>query len=116
MSLANIIPASRLFVVSSVGTTANHTLFNAESPHMKVICAWGIMSGAGAGSDTVKIDDGTNDLTDTVDVSAKGDTDLFLVGEIDDAYQVLAKGSSLIVTRASAAAVDVYILCMLLGE
>ncbi len=116
MSVRNLIPASRLFIVSSRGTTAADKIFDADSPRCEVILVWAIMNAAGAATDKVKLDDGTSDITDDVDVSAKGDTDLFLVGEIDDAKSLLAKGSTLTVTRTSAAPVDVFILCALLEE
>ena len=79
---------------------------------VEVVLAWGVMTGAGATSDTVKITDGTHDLTDTVDVSSKVDKAIFLFGTLDDAYRGVAAGTSLHAVNASGALVDVYLLAI----
>lgn len=99
------------FVLKSTGT-ASETIFDAASPAMEIIDCWGVMTGAGGASDTFKLTDGTNDITDAVDLSSAGDTDRLSVGEIDDAYSTLAEGDTLTVARASSAPVDVYILAV----
>lgn len=88
-------------------------IYNAAAPFaMKIMAVIGVMTGAGAGSDTVKLTDGTNDITNTEDVSAKGDKDMFLFGEIDNAYSSLAAGATLNVVTASDALVEVLIIAV----
>ena len=98
--------------VPCVAATDTYKVYDADCPDkLRVIDAWGVMTGAGAGGDTVKITDGTNDITDTVDLSAVGDTDRFAIGEIDDAYHDILPGGSMSVVTASAATVTLYIMC-----
>jgi len=92
------------------GDTTNK-IYDAELPGKhRVLDAWYVMHGAGAASDTVKITDGTNDITDDVDVSAKSDKDRANFGQIDDARYEIADAGTLAVTTASGALVEVYIL------
>lgn len=116
MSIRNIIPASRLFVVESLGTTTADKIFDADSPHCKVLRVWGVMTANGASTDTVKVDDGTSDIATAVDVSAKSAKDTVVFVAIDTAKTVLVKDSTLTVTRVSAAPADIFILCQLLTE
>jgi len=78
----------------------------------RVVAVWGVMTGAGAASDTVKVTDGTNDITTAQDVSAKGDKALFMFADIDDARRDITAGISLHAINASSALVDVYVLCV----
>jgi hypothetical protein len=78
----------------------------------KIITAWVVMNGAGDSFDTVKLTDGTDDITDTLDVSSAGDTDLVSFGELDDAYATIEKGGDVVAETASGALVDVYALCV----
>lgn len=99
-------------VLASEGSTAA-TVSIENLPACRVLDCWAVMVGAGDTSDTFKITDGTNDISDTVDVSSAGDTDVVRVGEIDDAYRDITEGGTIAVARASAAACDVYVLVVL---
>ena len=72
----------------------------------RVLSVYGVMVGAGATSDTVKLTDGTNDICPAVDVSAKADTDIFQVAKLDDAHRDLVPGTdtltSVVVSAAAA--------------
>jgi len=96
--------------VTCVAATSAYTLVESLPYDCRIIRAWGIMTGAGAASDTVKVTDGTNDISDTVDLSSAGDTDLFDVGELDDAYTDIAKGGKIAVTTASGALCRIYVM------
>jgi hypothetical protein len=79
-------------------------VFNANAPFkVRVLQAFGTMTGAGAAGDTVKLTDGTNDVTNAVDVSAKGDKATFQFGEVDDArHDIAANGTLKVVTASDA--------------
>ena len=96
--------------VQTVAGTTDYTLIEALLKDCRIVRVWAIMTGAGGADDTLKVTDGTNDITDTVDLSSLGDTDLFDVGELDDAYTDIAKGGSIAVTTASDALCRVYVM------
>lgn len=97
-------------VKASASATPTY-IFNANCPFpVLVTLAWHVMTAAGAASDTVKITDGTNDITNTADVSAASDKALTFFTSIDDAYHAINTGGTLRVVTASDAAVDVYVL------
>jgi hypothetical protein len=100
-----------LVTATTVAATAAYTLIESAPKKFRVVDWWVVMTGAGAASDTVKLTDGTNDITDAVDLSSAGDTDRVAGGEIDDAYHELDKGDSLKVATASGATCIVYALC-----
>ena len=100
---------SLVLVHQQLDTTGTVTLLTARRD-LRLALAWGVMNGAGASGDKIKLTDGTNDITDDVDVSAKSDTDLFLFGKIDDAYRDLGPGATLQAVNTSAALVDVFVL------
>lgn len=83
---------------------------------IRVIQAWGIMTGAGGAGDTVvlnKVSGGvTNAITNTASVAAFSDTDQFDFSQINDANYRLTKGDKLSVTTASGALCEVYALCV----
>lgn len=87
---------------------------------IRVIQAWGIMTGAGAAADTVvlnKVSGGTTSaITNTADVSAFSDTDQFDFSQINDANYRAAKGDRLSVTTVSGALCQVYALCVRVGD
>ena len=87
--------------VTCVAGTSSYTPFPGWDNRVEVVRVFGYMTGAGASSDTVKVTDGTNDVTDTVDLSSLSDTDVFEVGQMDDAYVTVEKASSITVTTAS---------------
>jgi len=86
-----------------VAGTATYTLFS-DSPlpfPIRIVDVTGIMTGAGGASDTVKVTDGTNDITSTEDLSALADTDTWDISQIDDAYCDLERGDTLQVVTTS---------------
>ena len=78
----------------------------------RIIDIWGVMTGAGASGDTVKVTNGTNDITTAQDVSAKGDKALFKFIDIDDAYRDLTANTLIHAVNASGALCDVYVLAV----
>ena len=78
----------------------------------RIVLVWGLMTGAGAAGDTVKITDGTNDITTAQDLSAKGDKALFPFIDIDDARRDVTAGIVLHAVNASGGLVDVYVLAI----
>jgi len=84
-----------------------------DSPLKFRIIDWHIvMTGAGAGSDTAKLTDGTNDVTNAVDVSSAADTAVVDGGQINDLYHEIDKGGTLNVVTASSAHCIVYVSCI----
>lgn len=93
--------------VSGAGTVQ---IFNANCPtKMKIVDAWIVCTNNTAG--TVKLTDGTNDITDAI---THGTTDKAIVraATIDDAYQTIAAGGTLNVVAATGGASQVYVLAL----
>lgn len=116
MSIVNTLPFRNLAVVqSALGGTVSTTIFNADSPHCRVLDAWCVNNGTGGAADTVTVDDGTTAITDAMDMNV-ADKLLVRAGSIDDATALLQKGSTLRATHASASPTDTFILITILGE
>ncbi len=114
MAIANTIPYRDLMILSVLGQTSDTTIFDANSPHLRVLNVWCIQRAAGAASDTISVDDGTDDISDVMDVN-KADKIITRAAEIDDAKGELAEGSTLAVTwDVGNSDSDVFILCQLL--
>lgn len=100
---------------TTTATASSFTLFNKNFPFKgRLVYACGAMAAAGAASDTIKIQKGDGaasetfaDITDAVDVSAKGDTDFFNFGEIDDANYTIPVNGSIKIVSVSAPQVEV---------
>lgn len=71
---------------------------------IRVLDAWVVMSGAGTAGGLVTLKESANAISDAVDVSAAGDTDVVRVGEIDDAQHEVAATETLRWSSASAGA------------
>lgn len=73
--------------------------------------AWVVMLGAGTGGDSIVLKNGSNAITDTLDVSGKGDKDITHFGEIDDAqYEVAAGGTLVGDASGGGPAMNLYVL------
>lgn len=102
-----------VLVQPTVAGTATYRIYDNNAPkRFRVIYATGVMTGAGAAADTVVLNDGTNSITDTVDLSTLGDTAVFDFADINDLYHQVSKGGSLRVVTASDALCIVYIHCI----
>ena len=85
------------------------TIFNADAPlAFEVIDFWAIGEGSAA-SDTVTLTDGTNDITDAMDMST--DKGVVRCATIDDTYSAIAAGGSLALAIASACPAKCFIMC-----
>lgn len=97
-----------IFVIEADTEAANLTIFDADAPiAFRVIDVWAIGT-PGAASDTVKVTDGTNDITDAIAVTAAL---IARASTIDDAYWEIAAGGTLKLVVASALDATVYIMC-----
>lgn len=67
----------------------------------RVVDAWLVLKGAGTTGSAVTVKNGSNAISDAVDVSAGGDKDRFGVGELDDAQHEIAAGGTLRISTAS---------------
>ncbi len=116
MSIANTLPFRNLMVVhGALGGTASTTIFNADSPHCRILDVWCVANAAGATGDTVTVDDGTTAITDAIDMEVS-DKVVVRASTIDDAKSVLVKGSTLRATHASASPSDTFVLIAILGD
>ena len=61
----------------------------------------GRLDGAGTPGSTLTIKNGSNAISDALDLSSGGDTDVFAANELDDDYTVIAAGGTLRATIAS---------------
>ncbi len=99
-----------IFIIMADTGGANITVMDGDVPMaLEVIDFWAIGEGSGA-SDTVKLTDGTNDITDALDVST--DKGVVRASTIDDAYSAIAAGGTLALVVASAAPAKCFIMCM----
>ncbi len=91
--------------VQTVAATSSYQLFPGGAPFaLRVTRVRGVMTGAGASSDTVVIKDhAANAISNTIDVSALSDKDTFEETSIDDLYWDIEKGENLTVVTASGA-------------
>lgn len=91
--------------------TSTYQLFPGGAPFaVKVIRVRGIMTGAGAASDTVQVQDGSsNAISNAIDVSALSEDDTFEEATIDTTYYTIQKGSNLKIVTASDALALVFV-------
>lgn len=101
---------------TAAGMTSDLKDFPALYFPYRVIRAWGIMIGAGAAGDTVKVQKvsggSATDITDAVDVSAKVDKAFFNFGTIDDAQFETTEGDNIRVLTASDALCEIWVECI----
>ncbi len=96
-------------VITVVGTSS-YKPFDADAPaKFRVIDFWAYSALAGAG-DTVKLTDGTTDITDALDMAT--DKDLKRATTIDDAANEIAVDGTLEVVTASGAVCRAFALCV----
>lgn len=96
----------------STGASTTEVALPAAPFKLRIVRVDYVCTEATGADNTVKLTDGTNDLTDALNYSAKGDTDLFSSGEIKHAYHDIAKGLPIKVVKTETTAVsslDVYI-------
>jgi len=96
-------------VACSSGTATYAPLSGSYS--IRVLDAWGVMTASGGGSDTFKLTDSSNDITNAVDLSSSADKAIARIGTIDNAYHELT-ASDLRVVTVSDPFVQVYIQFM----
>jgi len=96
---------------ATVAAGATVQVYDAAAPFkFEIVAAWSVATSADGG--TWKLTDGTNDVTDTVAVTATDKT-VNRAGAIDDACRQIAAGGSLSVVGDGANAdADVYIQCV----
>ena len=102
-------PAFILKTALTAGSTV--AIFSSNAPFkFRVLDAWSVAKSTDAG--TVKITDGTDDITDAWAVTATDKT-INRAGTIDDAkYEIAAAGSLSVVGDGSLADVEVYVSCI----
>lgn len=101
-----------IFIVEvlTVAGTSSYKPFDGDNPaKFRVIDVWAYSALAGA-ADTVKVTDGTTDITDALDMS--GDKDVKRATTIDDSVNEIAFDGTLEVVTASGAVCRVFILCV----
>ena len=100
--------------VATVAATSSYQVFAGGAPFKcRVLGMSGVMSGAGAASDTVQLQDGSsNAITEAVDVSALSDKDKWDVATVDDTYYDIDAGENLKIVTASGALSLVYVELM----
>lgn len=88
-----------------VAGTSTYKLFPGGAPFKcRVLGMRGIMTGAGASSDSVALhDENSNVIIGAVDVSALSDKDVFDASTVDDAYWDIDAGEDLLVVTVSGA-------------
>lgn len=98
-----------VFHVSTSASVSSYTAVAGLDRDVKVIRVLGFMTGAGGASDTIVVKNGSTAITDTIDVSALADKDVFEAAQIDDAQYNVKKGGSINVTTASGALAELFI-------
>lgn len=81
------------------GTSSPVSIYDSDAPtDMRIVDAHVIITSTGSSATTVKLTDGTNDITDAIDVYDGGgvsDTDIISASQIDDAYYEISEDGSL---------------------
>lgn len=102
--------------IVTIAGTSTYQVFKGGSPFngtLRVLGMSGIMTGAGAASDTVQLQDkNSNAITEAIDVSALSDTDKWDASQVNDAYYDVKPGDNLKVVTASDATCRVYVELM----
>ena len=93
------------------GSTTAWTVVNPAPFQFRVIDVWCVLTAAGGAADTVRVDNGSNAITDAIDTN-DSDAVVSRAATIDDAYATISKGGALNITTASSSAADVFILCV----
>jgi len=79
---------------TTVSGTSTYDIFTADSPKLEIVDSWVIMDEGGSGTDKVKLTDGSNDITNDIDLSAAADNSINR-HKVDDAYSSLTANSTL---------------------
>ena len=92
-----------IVIIKDVSAAAGSvTILDANAPYaFKILDMVVQVLAAGNASGTVKLTDGTNDITDAV-AMANVDNVITRAGTIDDAYATIAAGGSLVATKNAA--------------
>lgn len=101
-------PSSVFHVSTVASTTAYNAVLNLTRP-VKVVRVWGFMTGAGGAGDTVVVKNGSTAITETIDLSALADKEVFQATSLDDAQWLVSKDGSITVTSASDALTELFI-------
>lgn len=111
------LPMGVVSVDTEAGTSTYKLFSGSPLPFpIRIVEVKGYMLGAGAASDTVKLTDGTNDITSTEDLSVLADTDAWDCSQIDNAYADLERGDTLQVETASDALTRVFVFFVRKGD
>lgn len=114
MGIVNTTSARNLMLISVLGQTSDTTIFDSNSPRLRVLNVWCIQRANGAASDTLSVDDGSDAITDVMDVNKTAKT-ITRAAKIDTTKSLLAEGDTLEVTWDNGNSdSDVFILCQLL--
>ena len=90
-----------LAVLAINGATAQNFIFNANCPrNLRVVGMWTVGTSAGTGAVTARLNDGTGNITDAMDVN-QVDTTIVRAGTIDDAYHEITRGGTLRITLSA---------------
>ena len=98
--------------VTVAGTSSYNLWPDTGCPYtqVRVVGVYGIMTGAGAASDTVQLqDNGSNAITEAVDVSALSANDKWDASVISRTYYDVEKGENLNIVTASGALSEVWV-------
>lgn len=102
--------SSDVFVIDVDTEAATAVVFSSDAPAKFRVIDVLVIALATAGSGTVKITDGTSDITDAI--VAATDKAVTRAGTIDDAKNEISAGGSLSVVVANAADARVIITCV----
>lgn len=94
---AGLVVAHRTTVASGANADTDITV----ADKIRVIMCYAIMKGAGTGGATIQLKNGSNAITEAVDVSAASDKGIVMITTIDDAYHEIAAAGTLRWTSAS---------------
>lgn len=101
-------PTSIIRVTTVSGTTA-YTAASGLTRPVRVVAVYGVMTAAGGAGMTLVVNNGSTAITETLDLSAAGDKEVFSAATIDDAQYLVAKNGSINVTTAGNLASELYI-------
>jgi hypothetical protein len=118
-TLGGIVILHRFDIADTAGTDNADESLTLEHK-TRILDAWVVKTDAAQGNNAasvVTVKDGSNSITDDIDIQNAGDKSIKRAGEIDDAYHEIAAGGTLqvVVTKGNASdniACEVYVLAI----
>ena len=117
-STLRVVGSLEVLYINATANGANYGAWfgNADCPEkFEIIDVWCINNGGAAGATTITIKNGSDSVTNAIDINV-ADKTIVRAGTIDDAYTTVLPGGTIVATSSTGTAdADVYVLLMRVG-